>query len=850
MNQSIMIQNKIVKPIELVLFSENDADINGEFRDPLEIFVQRIEKNETDPYHCRKISRDDGLIFFLSKKPGKIEEYDIAHNVVRKLRMLICVTMFDENERKLTETLEGIYNNLEAFCSKEISPEDIAVVVMVDGILNLDESMLDFFDRMDKEIGNPQLTIASRLNNIQEGLDKYVKEGKNEAEKNKRRQEVETNAFIPENIAKKTAICYQARCSSKNFVHSSMLNTEYSEMKLNIFFMVKMTNNGKLSSHMWFFQGFCKFFNPDYCTILECGTKPDKNGLFTFFKALESDKNLGAVCGYLGGKEYDVAYQKLKQLPFKFVYDADDNFLLKMMPFLLNYVMLFLNFVISFIENIFSLQKAQQFEYAWENAYNKSFQSLFGYIPVLPSAWSAYRWDALAEDNLLEKEYLTSVKNPDYVYKSIKEANKILTEDRLLSLAIFTKRNKCFYVKYCPDARAETDLIATVPDLLTQRKRIINGGWYAIEHIIYYNNQIRFSKHTNTSKLMFSFVVFTSKISLVILYLMPTFYYVALKILMFAYLDQYSIIENPASSLAGFFLFYFIALMITLIFISLQFKSIDRDMVFFFRVLSHFMGIFMLFTFAILIILLVNEIFKESVGYFADQTIIQILMIIILASFAMVGLLNPFAWKHLIFGAAHYLYYLPTYAHITVVYAFCRIDDLSWGIKGAHSNAPASQMKEFKDFKVDFVATWLMVNTAFSYIVIVVTSTSENKGGFLTMILGLIALLTSVTSIFSCLYALKYWAFDQKMHNEKIKELKPYYKKSKDEIKKYYENIKFTLGGIGSDASIRMPTEQYQREKGESLEDSMLLSSAVKKPNVLSGFGAKKKSILEGEMGI
>ena len=838
LNQSIMIQNKIVKPIEIVLFSENDTDINGEFRDPLEIFVKRFDENEKEGYICRKISRDDGLIHYLNKKPAKIEEIDVTHKIMRKLRMLICVTVFDESERKLTSTLEGIYDNLVDFCSNEISPEDIAVVVMADGIQYLDKTMLEFFERLDTEMGLPQLTISSRLSKITEESTKYIDEAKSELDRLKRRNEVDTNMYFPSSIQKKTAICYQARCSAKDFPHVRALGGPYSEVKLNIFFTVKMTNNGKLSSHMWFFQGFCKLFNPDYCTILECGTRPDKSGLFNFFRALESDKDLGAVCGYLGGRDYDIEYKKLKQLPFKFEYDSNDNFLMKIMPFFMNKLLLLINFFINIIENIFSLQKAQQFEYAWENIYNKSFQSLFGYVPVLPSAWSAYRWDALAEDNLLEKEYLLTVKNPDYIYKSIKEANKILTEDRLLSLAIFTKRNRSFYIKYCPDARAEMELIETVPELLTQRKRIINGGWYAIEHIIYYNNQIRFSKHTNTSKLMFSFVVSMTKTSLMILYFMPTFYYVALKILMFAYMDQISLVDNPASSLAGFWLYFFISMMITLIFISLLFKSIDKDMVFFFRLIAHTLGIFMLFTFVVLIIILIREVFSYNSEYFIHEPIlIQILVLIIIGSLACVALFNPFAWKHLFFGAIHYLYYLPTYAHITTVYAFCRIDDLSWGIRGAHIKAPATQMKEFKDFKVDFVSTWLLVNTIVSYIIIVVTSSTTNQGGFLTMILILIAFFTGVKALFACLYALKYCLFDQKEHYEKIKELKPYYMKGRLEIEKYYDKIKFNAGGMmtGADNSegpgLRGNTNNNFDMNG-GFENSMLLINSLTNVNV------------------
>lgn len=35
----------------------------------------------------------------------------------------------------------------------------------------------------------------------------------------------------------------------------------------------------------------------------------------------------------------------------------------------------------------------------------------------------------------------------------------------------------------------------------------------------------------------------------------------------------------------------------------------------------------------------------------------------------------------------HYLFYAPTYLHILTIYAFARIDDLSWGTKGLDKTA-------------------------------------------------------------------------------------------------------------------------------------------------------------------
>jgi len=35
---------------------------------------------------------------------------------------------------------------------------------------------------------------------------------------------------------------------------------------------VKLQNAGKLSSHMWFFRGFCQMLNPSYLVLLDCGS--------------------------------------------------------------------------------------------------------------------------------------------------------------------------------------------------------------------------------------------------------------------------------------------------------------------------------------------------------------------------------------------------------------------------------------------------------------------------------------------------------------------------------------------------------------------------------------------------
>ena len=68
------------------------------------------------------------------------------------------------------------------------------------------------------------------------------------------------------------------------------------------FFCVKYRNAQKLSSHLWFFHGFCKLFDPHYTVLIDCGLSPHEDAMWNFFCALEYDKTIGGCCGFMGCK--------------------------------------------------------------------------------------------------------------------------------------------------------------------------------------------------------------------------------------------------------------------------------------------------------------------------------------------------------------------------------------------------------------------------------------------------------------------------------------------------------------------------------------------------------------------
>ena len=71
---------------------------------------------------------------------------------------------------------------------------------------------------------------------------------------------------------------------------------------MNLFMCVKYKNAGKLNSHNWFFNGFCKELHPKYAVLLDVGLRPFEDALYKMYEYLKRDQDVGGVCGYMSLK--------------------------------------------------------------------------------------------------------------------------------------------------------------------------------------------------------------------------------------------------------------------------------------------------------------------------------------------------------------------------------------------------------------------------------------------------------------------------------------------------------------------------------------------------------------------
>ncbi len=107
-------------------------------------------------------------------------------------------------------------------------------------------------------------------------------------------------------------------------------------------------------------------------------------------------------------------------------------------------------------------------------------ESVFGYVSVLPGAFSGYRWKAIRGEPL--NSYFFVEEN------SVKEmgpflANMYLAEDRVLCFELLAKENRTWTLHFVTGAVAETDVPETLLELLKQVRWLLDECGFALHKL-------------------------------------------------------------------------------------------------------------------------------------------------------------------------------------------------------------------------------------------------------------------------------------------------------------------------------------------------------------------------------
>ncbi|KAJ3329318.1 Chitin synthase, class 2, partial [Blyttiomyces sp. JEL0837] len=394
-----------------------------------------------------------------------------------------------------------------------------------------------------------------------------------------------------------------------------------------VIFLIKQQNSKKINSHRWFFDGICKILNPNICILLDVGTKPRKKSFYHLYDAFEHNPHVGGACGEIvaqigarGGK-------------------------------LLN-----------------PLVAVQNFEYKMSNILDKPLESVFGYIQVLPGAFSAYRFEAVQGEplDIYFRGDLTE-NSPDQV--SIQEAN--IAEDRILCFEVVLKKDKNWVLAYVKSAAAETDVPSRLDDFIGQRRRWLNGSFFVALYATMNWMRIFQSAHTRMRKWLLLFEFLYNGLNLLFTWFGLGNFYLSLYYL-------FNISSNPAC-----------------IYGAVESPAIDP----FYPNGAD--------AFAVIQDTSINEYnaAANSGGSFGEyashDSTFRDIVISVLSTYGVYALssflhMEPF---HVFTCSIQYILMLPTFVNILNVYAFCNLHDISWGTKGDNlpSTAPAVVFQKQKD---------------------------------------------------------------------------------------------------------------------------------------------------------
>lgn len=433
-------------------------------------------------------------------------------------------------------------------------------------------------------------------------------------------------------------------------------------------FCLKEKNQKKINSHRWFFQAFGQVLDPNICVLIDAGTKPGKDSVYQLWKAFDLEPMCAGACGEI--KAMLVHGKKL------------------------------LN----------PLVATQNFEYKMSNILDKPLESAFGFITVLPGAFSAYRYVALQNDKTgqgpLEK-YFAGEKMHG-ANAGIFTANMYLAEDRILCFELVSKRNCHWILQYVKSATGETDVPTTMAEFISQRRRWLNGSFFAAVYALAHSFDIFRSDHSFLRKMMFLVEFIYQTISMLFAWFALGNFFLVFRILT-------SSLQEPLGT-AGKVLFIvfewlYIAVLITCFILSLGNRPQGSNkwymsMVYFWCIIMAYL----MFASIFITVKSVQAQIAENKGFqFADlvkDKIFSTLIISLLSTYVMwfvVSIIFFDPW-HMFTSFIQYLLMTPTYINILNVYAFCNTHDITWGTKGDDKPEKLPSVTTKADGKADIHA--------------------------------------------------------------------------------------------------------------------------------------------------
>lgn len=201
----------------------------------------------------------------------------------------------------------------------------------------------------------------------------------------------------------------------------------------------------------------------------------------------------------------------------------------------------------------------------------------------------------------------------------------------------------------------------------------------------------------------------------------------------------------------------------SIFFLSLNLNQNNKRFSRVYYLVSSLLGVYGCFIFGLLIYdtvkIFENILDKDMQGDFIIPTIYLKIMILFILGGHAIPVIWTFSfskWLDMLVALPSFIFYVPTYINVLLIYAFSRIDDLSWGTKGLDQDIERKKSEEWKKEKYWFVSIFMVANILLAFGICIVLHFHKVKGSVILGLTCLTAFLLAFRLIPAGLYLLKY----------------------------------------------------------------------------------------------
>ena len=675
--------------------------------EPLALY--KIKKKSTDEiYKAKGLRRSNQSEKFESHILQSAKESSLNQSSMKHCKFLIGISMYNESWDEFSYTLKAVNDNLQAFYEHEqnFETDQIICVVIVDGIRPFLETYNKTPEMFGKFFDIEKVKNAFNVDDLTKcNFEEYLHENFKYGEEDEYKETKIHNKGYFEDPEIRFREARKGNKSDKHekieFAHVFSQKTCFGKLHvpLNLILCVKQYNKRKLNSHLWLFGGFCHEIQPDYVMLLDVGTRPLKNSLYYLYEAMQKNPNLAGCCGEIK----------------------------PMNPKLWNLVV-----------------QAQVVEYKFSHMLDKALESIIGFITVLPGAFSAYRWEAL-QGRPLWKDYFKSIFSPASEMDTFK-SNIYLAEDRVLCLSLVSTKNKKYVLRYVKQSVAETDVPENLSVLLAQRRRWINGSWFALIDTLIKSRKLLRTNHSICRKFLFFLQTLYYLINAVYTWFIVGMFYVGF-VIAIRYNHNNDAESTQLSNAGDWIILVYTSLIVVLFVTSMGVKP--KKVQNFYRVTSYTLGLLQFY-----IIYIIIKIFSET-----DIGIIFLFSLISgFGTFGLIILINCEVTT-ILKGFLHYIFMTPTYINIFIIYSICNTHDCTWGNRPDSLNREElDKVEDFENFRTRWANIWGLSNVGFVFLLLHFTySASDVTSSYYYLAIGGIGAITVVIRFFG---GVVYWLIE------------------------------------------------------------------------------------------